>query len=114
MKRYIAAMDQGTTSSRTILFDGDGCPVSCAQEEFRQLYPKPGWVEHDCRDIVNSQLNSFRAARASPTSAKRSWCGISLPASPSTTPSCGSAAALRNSASTSKPATPKRYTTKPA
>ena len=62
MKRYIAAMDQGTTSSRTILFDGDGCPVSCAQEEFRQLYPKPGWVEHDCRDIVNSQLNSFRAA----------------------------------------------------
>ena len=33
MKRYIAAMDQGTTSSRTILFDGDGCPVSCAQEE---------------------------------------------------------------------------------
>ena len=62
MKRYIAAMDQGTTSSRTILFDGDGCPVSCAQEEFRQLYPKPGLVEHDCRDMVNSQLNSFRAA----------------------------------------------------
>lgn len=62
MKKYIAALDQGTTSSRTILFDGDGRAVACAQEEFRQLYPKPGWVEHDCRDIVRSQLQSFRRA----------------------------------------------------
>ena len=62
MKRYIAAMDQGTTSSRTIVFDGEGRIVSSAQEEFRQLYPKPGWVEHDCRDIVDTQLRSFRAA----------------------------------------------------
>ncbi len=62
MKKYIAALDQGTTSSRTILFDGDGHAVACAQEEFRQLYPKPGWVEHDCRDIVRSQLQSFRRA----------------------------------------------------
>lgn len=60
MKKYIAALDQGTTSSRTILFDKDGRAVACAQEEFRQLYPKPGWVEHDCRDIVRSQLQSFR------------------------------------------------------
>lgn len=64
MKKYIAAMDQGTTSSRTILFDENGRIVSCAQEEFRQLYPKPGWVEHDCRDIVQSQIHSFRAALA--------------------------------------------------
>ena len=62
MKKYIAALDQGTTSSRTILFDKDGRAVACAQEEFRQLYPKPGWVEHDCRDIVRSQLQSFRRA----------------------------------------------------
>ncbi len=62
MKKYIAALDQGTTSSRTILFDGNGRAVACAQEEFRQLYPKPGWVEHDCRDIVRSQLQSFRRA----------------------------------------------------
>ena len=62
MKKYIAAMDQGTTSSRTILFDKGGRAVSCAQEEFRQLYPKPGWVEHDCRDIVRSQIDSFREA----------------------------------------------------
>ena len=62
MKKYIAALDHGTTSSRTILFDGDGHAVACAQEEFRQLYPKPGWVEHDCRDIVRSQLQSFRRA----------------------------------------------------
>ena len=62
MKKYIAALDRGTTSSRTILFDKDGRAVACAQEEFRQLYPKPGWVEHDCRDIVRSQLQSFRRA----------------------------------------------------
>ena len=62
MKQYIAAMDQGTTSSRTILFDAEGRIAASAQEEFRQLYPKPGWVEHDCRDIVTTQLRSFREA----------------------------------------------------
>ena len=62
MNRYIAAFDQGTTSSRTILFDEAGRAVASAQREFRQIYPRPGWVEHDCRDILASQLSSFREA----------------------------------------------------
>lgn len=62
MNKYIAAMDQGTTSSRTIVFDEDGRVVASAQQEFKQQYPKPGWVEHDCRDILSSQLYSFREA----------------------------------------------------
>ena len=62
MNKYIAAMDQGTTSSRTIVFDEDGSVVASAQQEFKQQYPKPGWVEHDCRDILSSQLYSFREA----------------------------------------------------
>ena len=62
MKKYIAAFDQGTTSSRTVLFDGAGRPAASAQFEFPQIYPRPGWVEHDCREIVSSQLHSFFAA----------------------------------------------------
>lgn len=65
MKKYVAALDQGTTSSRTIFFDAQGKAVASAQREFRQLYPKPGWVEHDARDILTSQFESFRAALAS-------------------------------------------------
>lgn len=61
-KRYIASFDQGTTSSRTIIFDKRGRLVSKANVEFRQLYPKPGWVEHDCEDIFTSQLESYRIA----------------------------------------------------
>ena len=61
MKEYIAALDQGTTSSRALLFDGRGMLVASAQEEFPQIYPKPGWVEHDPRAILSSQLNALRA-----------------------------------------------------
>src|SRR5690348_11931955 len=53
--QYILSMDQGTTSSRAIVFDHDGNIVSVAQKEFPQLFPKPGWVEHDPRDIWSSQ-----------------------------------------------------------
>ncbi len=49
--RYIGAIDQGTTSTRFILFDGRGTPVTSHQLEHRQVYPKPGWVEHDPREI---------------------------------------------------------------
>ena len=62
MKQYIAAFDQGTTSSRTIIFDRKGNIVAKSMKEFRQIYPKPGWVEHDPRDIVASQLSSYREA----------------------------------------------------
>jgi glycerol kinase len=54
---YILALDQGTTSSRAILFDHSGSIVSLAQKEFTQLYPQPGWVEHDPEEIWSSQFS---------------------------------------------------------
>ena len=56
MGKYVIALDQGTTSSRCILFDKAGNIVRMAQEEFEQIYPKPGWVEHDPKEIWVSQL----------------------------------------------------------
>ena len=53
--KYILALDQGTTSSRAIVFDHSGSIVSVAQKEFPQIFPKPGWVEHDPRDIWSTQ-----------------------------------------------------------
>jgi glycerol kinase len=55
MTKHILALDQGTTSSRAILFDHAGSIVAVAQKEFRQIFPKPGWVEHDPRDIWSTQ-----------------------------------------------------------
>ena len=57
MKKYVMALDQGTTSSRCILFDHQGNRVSTASQEFSQHYPKPGWVEHDPMEIWASQLS---------------------------------------------------------
>ncbi|MDO4530291.1 MAG: FGGY family carbohydrate kinase, partial [Lachnospiraceae bacterium] len=56
MKKYIMALDQGTTSSRCILFNKKGEVQSVAQREFKQIYPKPGWVEHDPMEIWSSQI----------------------------------------------------------
>ncbi len=53
--KYILALDQGTTSSRAILFNHDGGIVAVAQKEFRQIFPKPGWVEHDAQEIWATQ-----------------------------------------------------------
>ncbi len=61
---YVMALDQGTTSSRAIVFDGDGRRVAMAQREFRQIYPRPGWVEHDAVEIWQSQLEVARRALA--------------------------------------------------
>jgi glycerol kinase len=55
--KYILALDQGTTSSRAIIFDHSGAVVSVAQQEFRQIFPKPGWVEHDASEIWASQAS---------------------------------------------------------
>lgn len=55
-KKYILSIDQGTTSSRAILFNKDGEIVSVAQQEFKQYFPKPGWVEHDPQEIWSSVL----------------------------------------------------------
>ncbi|WP_116963544.1 glycerol kinase GlpK [Fastidiosibacter lacustris] len=55
MSQYILTLDQGTTSSRAIIFDQMGQVVEIAQQEFRQIYPKPSWVEHDPREIWSTQ-----------------------------------------------------------
>lgn len=55
-KRYILALDQGTTSSRAIIFDHDGKIITTAQREFNQYFPKPGWVEHNANEIWGSVL----------------------------------------------------------
>ena len=62
MQGYVIALDQGTTSSRAIIFDREGSIVSQAQYPFEQHYPKPGWVEHDPMDIVNTQFHALGAA----------------------------------------------------
>ena len=53
---FVLAFDQGTTSSRAILFDPSGSIVGIAQREFSQHYPQPGWVEHDAEEIWQTQL----------------------------------------------------------
>ncbi len=55
MEKFILALDQGTTSSRAIIFDRNGLPLVTAQKEFTQYYPKPGWVEHDPQEIWSTQ-----------------------------------------------------------
>ncbi|MEM7546623.1 MAG: glycerol kinase GlpK [Pseudomonadota bacterium] len=62
MVDHILAIDQGTTSSRAILFDAALAPVTIAQQEFRQIFPKSGWVEHDAEDIWSSTLAMCREA----------------------------------------------------
>jgi glycerol kinase len=61
---YILALDQGTSSSRSIVFDAQGHIVALAQREFRQIYPQPGWVEHDPEEIWASQLATAHEALA--------------------------------------------------
>jgi glycerol kinase len=61
---HILALDQGTSSSRSIVFDDQGRIVAMAQREFRQIFPKPGWVEHDPMEIWSTQLDTAREALA--------------------------------------------------
>jgi len=62
MKQYIMSLDQGTTSSRCILFDHQGNICSTAQKEFRQIFPKPGWVEHDANEIWRTTIEVAKNA----------------------------------------------------
>ena len=62
MAQYLAALDQGTTSSRAVIFTEEGQVVSSFNQEFPQHYPKPGWVEHDPRDILDTQVTALREA----------------------------------------------------
>ena len=61
-KRYLVALDQGTTSSRAAVFTLEGHMIAAANQEFPQHYPRPGWVEHDPADILSTQIESLRAA----------------------------------------------------
>ena len=63
-KKYVLALDQGTTSSRAILYEHSGAPVASAKKEFRQHFPQPGWVEHDANEIWASQHEVMLAAIA--------------------------------------------------
>ena len=61
-KKYVVAFDQGTTSTRTIIFNKKGEIVATAQKELTQYYPKTSWVEHDPEEIFKDQQETFHAA----------------------------------------------------
>ena len=64
-ERYILALDQGTTSSRAILFNKSGVVIGVKQIPFNQIFPKPGWVEHDPEEIWSSQYAAAKGAASS-------------------------------------------------
>jgi glycerol kinase len=74
----ILALDQGTTSSRAIVFGHDGSILALAQQEFRQIFPQPGWVEHDANEIWQSQLETARAALAKAGLTAKDIAGIGI------------------------------------
>jgi len=75
---FLLALDQGTSSSRSIVFDADGRIVAMAQREFRQLFPQPGWVEHDPLEIWSTQLATAREALANAGMDARAIAGIGI------------------------------------
>src|SRR5215216_4897873 len=101
MAKYAAAIDQGTTSTRCMVFDHGGQVVSVAQKEHEQIYPKPGWVEHDAKEVWDRTQEVVDEAMSS-TSARRRWCGIARPASRSTTRSSGRTRAPTSSSTSSR------------
>ena len=78
MGTYIMALDQGTTSSRCILFNKSGEIVSVAQQEFTQIYPKPGWVEHDPLQIWATQMSVAIAAMGKAGVTSKDIAGIGI------------------------------------
>ena len=78
MSSYILALDQGTTSSRAIVFDREGGMVSVAQREFGQIFPQPGWVEHDANEIWSSQVGVASEALARPGIPPRDIAAIGI------------------------------------
>lgn len=75
---YVLALDQGTSSSRSIVFDAHGQPVAVAQREFTQHFPQPGWVEHDADEIWRTQLATAREALAKAGLAARDIAAIGI------------------------------------
>ncbi len=86
---YLLALDQGTSSSRSIVFDERGRIVAMAQREFRQIYPQPGWVEHDPLEIWATQLDTAREALAKASRAVANWVAQISSGSCSTQPGRG-------------------------
>jgi glycerol kinase len=76
--RFVLALDQGTTSSRAIVFDESGAARGAAQAEFRQIFPQPGWVEHDPEEIWRSQLEVAREAIANARISARELTAIGI------------------------------------
>jgi len=77
-EKYILALDQGTTSSRAVIFDHQGRIVSIAAKEFKQIYPQPGWVEHDPMEIWDSQMEAARRAIDSVNISPRNIAAIGI------------------------------------
>ena len=106
MAKYVMAMDAGTTSNRCILFNEKGEVCSVAQKEFTQIFPKPGWVEHDANEIwstqlgvaveamskVNATADDIAAIGIITTSVKQPFFGTNIPENRSIMRSFGSAA----------------------
>ncbi|MEL7249465.1 MAG: glycerol kinase GlpK [Bacteroidota bacterium] len=78
MEKYILALDQGTTSSRAILFDKEGKIIAVSQQEFTQIFPQPGWVEHDATEIWDTQLSVARAVLRKADVAATQIAGIGI------------------------------------
>src|SRR5678815_2248205 len=76
--RHILAIDQGTTSTRAIVFDSTGQPVASAQKELPQIFPKPGWVEHDPEEIWRATVEVCRGALANAGLAANNIAGIGI------------------------------------
>lgn len=76
--QYILALDQGTTSSRSMLFDKQGNIISTAQKEFKQIYPQPGWVEHDAEEIWSTQFGTMAEAVAKAQISMKQIAGIGI------------------------------------
>jgi glycerol kinase len=78
MPHYILALDQGTTSSRSIVFDKQGSIISVAQKEFKQIFPQPGWVEHDAEEIWSTQFGTMAEAVAKADITMKQIAGIGI------------------------------------
>ena len=86
--KYMLALDQGTTSSRAIIFNRQSEIVAIAQKEFTQIYPKPGWVEHDPSEIWETQLKVARAALRKAGLKAQDIAGIGITNQRETTVAC--------------------------
>src|SRR5215472_15446465 len=78
MAKYVLAIDQGTTSSRAILFDRQGRVRASASQEFKQHYPRPGWVEHDPEEIWHSQIGVAQKALSTERASARDLNAIGI------------------------------------